>query len=120
MVDPSALIPLISPIITAVVTYIKTQGAQKASDKAAEVIGEKSTEAAMSLGQRAWTLLRSKFSAKADVKAQQALTNVEQDPDDKDYQQKLVKETVRLASADPSFTQELKVLAENVHIAQSG
>ena len=48
------------------------------------------------------------------------LANVEQDPDDKDYQQKLVKETTRLASADSTFAQELKVLAENVAIAQSG
>jgi hypothetical protein len=120
MMDPSVLIPWISPIIIAVVTYIKTQGTQKASDKAAEVIGEKATERAISIGQKALTLLRSKFSVKADTKAQQALANVEQDPNDEDYQQKLVKETARLASADPAFAQELKVLAETVNIAQSG
>ncbi len=120
MVDPSALIPWISPIISAVVTYISTQGAQKAGDKAAEIVGEKATETTLSLGQKALILLRSKFSAKANPKAQQALANVEQDPDDEDYQQKLVKETARLANADPTFAQELKVLAEKVNIAQSG
>lgn len=120
MVDPSALIPWISPIISAVVTYIATQGAQKAGDKAAEIVGEKATETTLTLGQKALALLRSKFFAKTDAKAQQALKNVEQDPDDEDYQQKLVKETARLASTDPTFAQELKVLAENVTIAQSG
>ena len=45
---------------------------------------------------------------------------MEQDPDDEDYQQKLVKETARLADTDPTFAQDLKVLAENVAIAQSG
>jgi len=84
MLDPSTLIPWISPIITAVIMYIKTQGAQKAGDKAAEVIGEKATEMTMSTGQKALTLLRSRFSAKADRKAQQALANVEQDPNDDD------------------------------------
>ncbi|SRR6266487_3278608 len=118
--DPSALVQWLSPVITAVVMYIKTQGAQKASDKAAEVIGEKATETTLSLGQKALTLLRSKLSIDANTKAQQALANVEQDPNDEDYQQKLVKETARLASADPAFAQELKVLAENVALAQTG
>jgi hypothetical protein len=118
--DPSALISWISPIINAVAVFIKTQGAQKAGEKAAEVIGEKATEATLHKGEKALAILRTRFSAKADAKAQQALANVEQDPDDKDYQQKLVKETARLASADSAFTQELKMLAENVAIAQSG
>jgi hypothetical protein len=120
MVDPSALIPWISPVITAVVAFIKTQGSQKAGEKAAEVIGEKVTEGILDKGEKALAILRSRFATKADAKAQQALANVEQDPDDEDYQQKLIKETARLASADPSFTQDLKVLAENVAIAQSG
>ncbi len=71
--DPSALVQWVSPVITAVVMYIKTQGAQKASDKAAEVIGEKATETTLSLGQKALTLLRSKLSMDANTKAQQAL-----------------------------------------------
>jgi hypothetical protein len=120
MVDPSGLIPWISPIITAVVAFIKTQGAQKAGEKAAEVIGEKATETTLNKGEKALATLRARFSAKADAKAQQALANVEQDPDDEDYQRKLVKETARLANTDPTFAQDLKVLAENVAIAQSG
>ena len=118
MADPAALIQWISPIITAVVTYIKIRGSQMAGDKAAEIIGEKATETTISLGQKAFTELRSKFSLQADMKAQQALANVEQDPDDEDYQQKLVKEIARLANVDPSFAQELKLLARNVTIAQ--
>src|SRR5256885_582313 len=118
--DPSAFIPWISPIITAVITYIKAQGVQKAGDKAAEVIGEKATETTISMGQKALTVLRSKFSATADTKAQQALANVEQDPDDEDYQHKLVKELTRLINADPTFAQDLKVLAEHVAITQAG
>src|SRR6266480_1383585 len=116
MVDPSALIPWISPIIIAIVAFIKTQGAQKAG----EVLGEKVTEATLNKGEKALAILRARFSAKADAKAQRALANVEQDPDDEDYQQKLVKETARLADTDPTFAQDLKVLAENVAIAQSG
>lgn len=118
--DSLALVPWITPIITAVVTYIKMQGAQKAADKAAEIIGEKTIEASINMGQKALATLRSKFIVKGDVKAQQALANVEQDPTDEDYQQKLVKETARLASADPIFTQELKILAKNVAITQAG
>jgi hypothetical protein len=120
MVDPSALIPWITPIITTVGMYIKTQGVHKTADKVAEVIEEKAAEEMGSKGQKAFVLLRSRFSAKADEKAKRALANVEQDPEDEDYQQKLVKETARLASADPLFAQELKVLGENVAIAQSG
>jgi len=71
-------------------------------------------------GQKALSLLRDRFLAKADTKAQQALANVEQDPDDEDYQKKLLKETARLASADSTFAQDLKVVAEHVALAQSG
>jgi hypothetical protein len=120
MIDPATLLPLVSPVIAAVVTFIKTQGTQKAGEKAAEILGEKATEAAIEKGQKALTLLRDRFSAKADTKAQHALVNVEQDPDDEDYQKKLMKETARLASADPTFAQDLKVVAEHVAIAQSG
>lgn len=118
--DSSALTSWIGPIITAIVMYIKTQGAQKAGDKAAEIVGEKATEMTLNTGQKALSLLRSKFFAKSDAKALCILENVEKDPDDEDYQQKLVKETARLASADPSFVRELKVLAERVTIVQSG
>jgi hypothetical protein len=116
MVDPS----WIAPIITAAITYIKTQGTQKAADKVAEVVGEKAGDGAISTGGKALSLLRSQFLAKTDEKAKLALANVEQYPDDDDYRDKLIKETARLASADPTFAQELKVLGENVAIAQSG
>jgi CHAT domain len=46
--------------------------------------------------------------------------NVEYDPDDEDYQQKLIKEPARFANTDPDFAQELKVLAENVNIVHPG
>jgi hypothetical protein len=115
MVDPS----WVAPIITAVITYVKTQGAQKAADKVAEVVGEKAGDGAISTGEKALSLLRSHFFAKADEKAKLALVTVEQYPEDDDYKEKLIKETARLASADPTFARELKVLGKNVTIAQS-
>ena len=120
MIDPATLLPLVSPVVAAVITFIKTQGVQKAGEKAAEILGEKATEATLDKGQKALTLLRDHFSAKADTKAQQALVNVQQDPDDEDYQKKLIKETARLASTDPTFLQDLRIRADHVAIAQSG
>ncbi len=117
--EPSAIIPWISPIITAVITYIKLQGAQKAGDKIAESLGEKAADAAVNTGKKALDLFRSHSSAKTDVKVQQALTNVEQDPDDEDYQQKLMKEIARLASTDSVFAQEVKALSEHAPSTQS-
>src|SRR6266498_1545515 len=90
--DTSALIPLITPAIAAAIAYLRDQAAAKAGEKA----------------------------AKADPKAQQVLANVEQDPTDDDYQNKLIKETARLASTDSAFAQELKILAEQVTVAQPG
>ena len=118
--DPASLVPVVSSLVAAVVAYMKSEGAKKAQEKAAEVIGEKAGEAVAGVGPRALATLRTWFQRKADPKAQQALVLAEQDPDDADYQQKLVKETVRLAAADPAFAQELKVLADHVGIAQSG
>jgi hypothetical protein len=115
MVDPS----WVAPIITAVITYVRTQGAQKAADKVAEVVGEKAGDGAISTGQKALSLFRSQFLAKTDEKAKLALANVEQYPDDDDYRDKLIKETARLASADPTFARELKALGKNGAIAQS-
>lgn len=120
MVDPSALLPWIAPIITTVVTYMRTQGIQKSADKMAEVVGEKAAEETLRKGEKALTFLRSHFFAKADEKAKRALANVEQDPDDEDYRQKLMKETARLASADPTFAQHLKALGGHMATAQSG
>lgn len=120
MIEPSTLIPFVSPVIATVVAFIKTQGAQKAGEKAAEVIGEKVTEATIDKGRKALILLHERFSSKADNKAQQALTSVERYPDDEDFQKKLIKETARLASTDAAFAQDLRILAEKVNIAQSG
>lgn len=118
MIDQSLLISWISPVITAVATYIKTQGVQKAADKAMEVIGERAVENTVGKGKKALSLLHSQFFAKVDAKAKQALANVEQDPDDENYQQELIKETVRLASTDDAFAQELRLLAEKGAVTQ--
>ncbi len=118
--DPTLLVPLVSPLVAAVVAYLKGEAAKKAGEKAAEVVGEKAGEAVAGAGPRLLATLRDRFTEKADPKAQQALTLVEQDPDDADYQQKLVKETARLAAADPGFAQELRVLAEQAIIGQPG
>ncbi len=118
--DPTMLIPLVSPVVAAVVAYLKGEAAEKAGEKVAEVAGEKAGEAIAGAGPRLLATLRDRFTEKADPKAQQALTLVEQDPDDTDYQQKLVKETARLAAADLRFAQELRVLAEQANIVQPG
>jgi len=116
--DPSALLPIITPVVTATIAYIRDEAAKKAGAKAVEAIGEKAGEAVAGIGPKALTTLRAWFQKKSDSKATQALANVIQDPSDQDYQQKLIKETVRIASTDPAFTQELKILAEQVTIAQ--
>ncbi len=118
--DPTLLVPLVSPLVAAVVAYLKGEAAKKAGEKAAEVVGERAGEAVAGAGPRLLATLRDRFTEKADPKARQALDLVEQDPDDADYQQKLVKETARLAAADPGFTQELRVLAEQANIVQPG
>lgn len=120
MVDPSTLLSWITPIVAAVATHIKTQDGQKTADKGADALSDKIAEETVSVGQKVLGLLRARFLAKADEKAKQALANVEQDPDDEDYQKKLAKETARLASTDLTFAQELKVLGKNVAVAQSG
>src|SRR5215212_9779376 len=108
--DPSALFPLISPLIAAATAYLCGQAAQKAGEKAAEAIGTKVGEAAARDGSRVLATIRGFFNKHSDPKAQRALADLELDPDDAGYQQKLIKETARLASADPIFAQELKVL----------
>ncbi len=120
MVDPSALLPWITPIITTVVTYIRTQAIQKTADKVTEAVSGKAAAEAMNTGEKALTFLRTHFFAKADEKAKRALADVEQDPDDEDYRKKLAKETARLASADPTFAQHLKALGGHITDAQAG
>jgi hypothetical protein len=118
--DPAALIPLVSPVITAAVAYLRDEAARKAGEKAAETVGTEAGKAIVGIGPKALATVRAWFTKHNDTKAQQALTNVEQDPTDDDYQQKLIKETTRLASTEPAFAQELKILAEQVMIAQPG
>jgi hypothetical protein len=118
--DPAALIPLIGPAIMAATAYLRDHAAEKAGEKAAEAVGTEAGKALASVGPKALATLRGWFVTKSDPKAQQALANVEQDPTDDDYQHKLLKETARLASLDPAFAQELKILAEQVTVAQSG
>jgi hypothetical protein len=118
--DPTALLSLVSPLVAAVAAYLREEGATAAGGKAAEVIGERAGAAVADIGPRALATLRNWFRKEADAKAQQALTLVEQDPDDTDYQQKLVKETARLAAATSAFARELRVLAGRATVVQSG
>lgn len=118
--DPTLLVPLVSPLVAAAAAFLKGEVATTAGAKAAEVVGAKAGEAAAEAGPRLLAALRARFAAQADPKAQQALALVEQDPDDPDYQQKLVKETARLAAADLGFAQELRVLAKQATIVQPG
>ncbi len=125
MTDP---VLLVEPVITAIVAFIKMRSVQNAAGKATgfvlskstDFISDKATESTFEKGRKAFEMLRSRFLAQGDVKAEQALETLEQHPDDKVSQQTLVQETARLASTDPSFAQELQIFANNVVIAQSG
>lgn len=118
--DPSSLIPIVTPVVHAAALYLQTEALKKAGDKAAEVVGEKAASSAVTKGSRALASLRSWFVKKADAKAQGVLEMVELDPEDTDFQAKLIHETARLAGSDSTFEQELRVLAEQVTIAQVG
>lgn len=118
--DPTPLLPIVAPVITAAIAYLKNEMAQKAGEKAAEKLGEKAGEAAAGVGAQALTTLRSWFHKKDDPPAQQALELVEKNPDSSGFRQELIEQTVRLAAADPAFAQDLRVLAEQVTIAQPG
>lgn len=118
--DPSALWPFVVPIVQGVVTYLKQEGAKTLDEKAVEKLGEKAGESAFGAGSKSLAKLRALFQNKDDKKAQKALQAVEEDPDDKDYQDKLIKETIRLAATDSAVANELKVLAQNVMIALPG
>lgn len=118
--DISPFLAIAGPVVTAIAVYLRDQAAQKAADKAAEAVGTEAGKALASSGPNVLTTIRGWFTAKNDVKAQQALAHVEQDPTDDDYQQKLIKETARLASTDAAFAQELKILAQQVTVAQPG
>jgi formylglycine-generating enzyme required for sulfatase activity len=115
--DPTALIPLVTPIVKAVVDYIRNEGAQKAGEKALEKIGEKAGESVYDISGKSLEKLRSLFQKKDDKKAQKALQALEEDPHDDDYQHKLIKETARLAAADPAVAADLKTFAEHIERA---
>lgn len=118
--DLSTLAAFVTPIVTAVIAYLQTEGLQKAGEKASEVIGEKAGETVSSIGPKALATMKGWFKHSPDAKAEKALADVEQDPDDVDYQQKLVKEAIRVASIEPAFAEELKVLAQQANFIQSG
>jgi hypothetical protein len=118
--DPSLLIPIVSPLVSSLIVYLREEAAKKAGEKAAEIIGEKTGEAIVDIGPKALATIRGWFGKTNDPKAQKALINVEEDPADEDYGLKLVKETVRVAASEPAFAQELKILAEQANIVQAG
>lgn len=117
--EPSSLIPIVTPVVHAAVLYLQTEALKKAGDKAAEVLGEKAASSAVTKGSHALDSLRSWFVKKADAKAQGVLEMVELDPEDTAFQAKLVQETARLAMTDSTFEQELRVLAGQTTIAQT-
>lgn len=118
--DPTPLLPVVTPIVTAAIAYLKNEAARKAGEKAAETLGEKAGEAAAGAGAQALATLRGWFQKKDDQPAQQALELVEKNPDSAGFRQELIDQTARLAATDPTFAQDLRVLAQQVNIAQPG
>jgi hypothetical protein len=106
--------------VGAITTFLLTKGAEKAGEKAAEVVGEKSGEALVGVGARAWETIASWFQRKNDSKAQRALNNIAEEPDDEAYQTKLINEIRRLTNEDPEFAAELQKLVKQVEETPNG
>jgi hypothetical protein len=110
----------IGGVVAATVKYLlASKGAELAAGKAAEKIGEKGGEALINAGRDAFTRLKAALGrrgAEAE-KANRALANVEAEPDDKAYQEKLTAELEKLAASDAELRKLLEELSAEVQQA---
>ncbi|MBA3945517.1 MAG: hypothetical protein H0X37_13240 [Herpetosiphonaceae bacterium] len=113
----SLTIAAISGVVSAAVKYLLTsKGLDTAAQKATEKIGTMGGEALINVGKNALTKLREALGQRGDAakKAQKALADVEDDPADVDYQQKLATELDKLAAADGQLRTLLEQLSAEV------
>lgn len=111
----------ISGVVAATVKYLlASEGMQKAAEKAMEKVGELGGEALVNAGKNALAKLRTVLTSKGNTakKATTALTNLEDDPTDEDYQRKLVSELEKLSATDPQLRTLLEHLS--VEVQQAG
>jgi hypothetical protein len=115
------LVALATPVVSGIIAYLKSEAAiRKGSESAVGAIGTKAGQELVHLGGKGISLLKGVFIAKNDAKAVRALQNAEEDPEDSDYADKLLKETARLAAADPDFALQLTRLGREFSSAPQG
>lgn len=98
MLDPNTFLPWLAPLVGTITAYLKNR---KKPDE-----GSKIAEETLYIGQKLLSVLQTHVTQ--DASAKQALVNVEMDPEEDLYQQKLIKEITRLAHANPTFARMLQ------------
>lgn len=89
-------------VVKAAAAYLATT---KAAETAGDILAKAGAEAVVSAGKYAWERLRKAVGGGGDDarKAETALANLDSDPADEDYQNKLAKELTALAATDPGL-----------------
>jgi hypothetical protein len=103
----------IGGVVVAIAKYIAMS---KLGEKAVEKVGEAGGDAIVAVGKRAYERLTALVHrpGKEDPKVAKSLANVEEDPEDEDYQAKLTKELGALAGRDPEARELLLQLVKDV------
>lgn len=89
-------------VVKAAAAYLATT---KAAETAGDILAKAGAEAVVGAGKSAWERLRKAVGGGGDDarKAETALANLDSDPADEDYQNKLAKELTALAATDPGL-----------------
>lgn len=103
-------------VVKAAAAYLATT---KAAETAGDILAKAGAEAVVSAGKYAWERLRKAVGGGGDdaKKAETALANLDSDPTDEDYQNKLAKELTALAATDPGLRDLLVELTAQITAA---
>jgi len=103
----------IGGVVSAIAKYLAVS---KVTEKALEQAGEAGGEALVGVGKEALGRLRQVLGGRDESaqKAVKALADIEEDPDDEDYQGKLTKELTNLAADDEELRGLLARLSQAV------
>lgn len=113
----SITVAAISGVVAATVKYLlASKGMEAAAQKAAEKIGEMGGEGLINAGKNAFARLREALGQRGEdaKRARRALENVEEEPDSKAYQDKLIEELGKLSANDVQFRTLLEQLSAQV------
>ncbi len=116
----SLTIAAINGVVSTAVKYLlMSRGLETAAHKATEKIGEMGGEALVNVGKNALAKLREALGQRGDAakKAQKALADVEDYPNDEDYQRKFATELDKLAVNDGQLRTLLEQLSAEVQQA---